>query len=599
MINFKDLLEDLYTSEYKIKQYVDPETGETKTRKIRPHRIEFKNSKMQAEPVQPKQVEENNMFENVDALIVEVLTKDASAGEWIHDFIHSDNPKFAGKSPAKRKEMALAAYYAKQRNEEVEEELKGNQHKLDKNKNGKLDATDFKLLRKEEQIEEKSDQAKQNKTMKNMMDASRGARYKLNNPVPGAEPQHKTAQAHNKAIGRALRNEEAEETDTSEKNEMAENQLHFIKYAAEEILEYIKMGGEIEEWYQNKLSKVQSELESLHSYVEGESRRTGIKENITENKDEMKNKKSFKSFMKKPSDCQETMGVQGYAGAAPVTQVLSKEEKEKEKEKSSWKVETPWKKMDAKKNPEGKVHNLAGMALKKTQSMKEGISSLEGKAIGEKNDLGALSPAERAAELKRRKQKIADNTTAAAKKFVDAAIKGVKEEVDLEEAAIAPVPGQKFKDHAVMVNGKRRVVIPRNNMGNYSKEEGWREVSPGTKIKESVDDTGELSASQISYKEFVMMLEGQTIQVRPGVTRHIGTYGTAKGAKYGSTDYERDTLDTKDDDKKQEVVPTTKRGRGRPAGAKSGANQKVTSGKSEKNYADYTGYKLHLPNTNK
>jgi hypothetical protein len=71
-----------------------------------------------------------------------------------------------------------------------------------------------------------------------------------------------------------------EESDTTEKNEMAENQLHFIKYAAEEILEYIKMGGKIEEWYQNKLSKVQSEVESLHSYIEGESRRTGMKEEV-------------------------------------------------------------------------------------------------------------------------------------------------------------------------------------------------------------------------------------------------------------------------------------------------------------------------------
>jgi hypothetical protein len=29
-----------------------------------------------------------------------------------------------------------------------DEELKGNQHKLDKNKNGKVDAHDFKLLKK-------------------------------------------------------------------------------------------------------------------------------------------------------------------------------------------------------------------------------------------------------------------------------------------------------------------------------------------------------------------------------------------------------------------------------------------------------------------
>jgi hypothetical protein len=58
---------------------------------------------------------------------------------------------------------------------------------------------------KEENLDEKSDQAKQNKTMKNMMDASRGAKFKLNNPVPDTD--HKTAREKNVAIGRALRNE--------------------------------------------------------------------------------------------------------------------------------------------------------------------------------------------------------------------------------------------------------------------------------------------------------------------------------------------------------------------------------------------------------
>ena len=61
---------------------------------------------------------------------------------------------------------------------------------------------------------------------------------------------------------------------------MAQNQLNFIGYAAEEVLEYIEMGGNIEEWYQNKLSKVHSDMESLHSYVEGEMRRTGMKESF-------------------------------------------------------------------------------------------------------------------------------------------------------------------------------------------------------------------------------------------------------------------------------------------------------------------------------
>ena len=65
-----------------------------------------------------------------------------------------------------------------------------------------------------EQIVEKSDQAKRNKTMKNVLDASRGAQYKLQgNVVPDRDEKHKTGQAHNKAIGRALRNEEVEELD--------------------------------------------------------------------------------------------------------------------------------------------------------------------------------------------------------------------------------------------------------------------------------------------------------------------------------------------------------------------------------------------------
>jgi len=56
-----------------------------------------------------------------DVELDEVLTKSTSAGETIHDFVHSDNPKFAGKSKEKRKQMALAAYYKKQNEETIQE----------------------------------------------------------------------------------------------------------------------------------------------------------------------------------------------------------------------------------------------------------------------------------------------------------------------------------------------------------------------------------------------------------------------------------------------------------------------------------------------
>lgn len=58
----------------------------------------------------------------------EKLKASDPAGKYIHDFVHSDNPKFAGKSKAKRIQMALAASYAakgKSRNEEVEQTDEG------------------------------------------------------------------------------------------------------------------------------------------------------------------------------------------------------------------------------------------------------------------------------------------------------------------------------------------------------------------------------------------------------------------------------------------------------------------------------------------
>lgn len=73
--------------------------------KLQEARIEYSRKMFRANASMDEQSEE----------IEEVLGKSAEAGEWINDFVHSDNPKFKGKSKEKRKQMALAAYYAKQR----------------------------------------------------------------------------------------------------------------------------------------------------------------------------------------------------------------------------------------------------------------------------------------------------------------------------------------------------------------------------------------------------------------------------------------------------------------------------------------------------
>ena len=144
--------------------------------------------------------------------INEVLSKDAAAGEWISDFVHSDNPKFAGKSKEKRKQMALAAYYAKQKNEEVEmdEELKGNQHKLDKNKNGKLDAEDFKKLRKEDsEIEEGTGSLKPRWMLKKDPELAKKVKEKID------LAKKRQATYGDKSAGKSV-SEEVEEIDEAE-----------------------------------------------------------------------------------------------------------------------------------------------------------------------------------------------------------------------------------------------------------------------------------------------------------------------------------------------------------------------------------------------
>jgi len=157
----KDKEEVLDTSDYKLDKH---------GRKIKAHRLVFNKGEDDGKKGVSEQMKKTfNTFieqhtpelteeqlKQLEQELNEVLGKDAKAGDWIHDFVHSDNPKFAGKSKEKRKQMALAAYYSAQRNEEAEiaEALKGGQVKLDKNKNGKLDKQDFKMLRKEDLDEE-------------------------------------------------------------------------------------------------------------------------------------------------------------------------------------------------------------------------------------------------------------------------------------------------------------------------------------------------------------------------------------------------------------------------------------------------------------
>jgi len=53
----------------------------------------------------------NFSFLREEALLEKLKASD-STSKWISDFVHSDNPKFAGKSKKERIRMALGAKYA-------------------------------------------------------------------------------------------------------------------------------------------------------------------------------------------------------------------------------------------------------------------------------------------------------------------------------------------------------------------------------------------------------------------------------------------------------------------------------------------------------
>lgn len=104
------------------------------------------------------------------------------------------------------------------------------------------------------------------------------------------------------------------------------------------------------------------------------------------------------------------------------------------------------------------------------------------------------------------------------------------------------------------------------------------------------DDDGTLVTNKVSYSDFLKNL--QEIKLADLPKRNVA------GRSYGSQKDKSFDDESEDKPKAAPAVPAVKRGRGRPTGSKSGANQKVSSG-GQRTGVEYTGHKLHLPNTNK
>jgi hypothetical protein len=171
----------------------------------------------------------------------EVLTKKEPASTWIRDFVHSKNPKFAGKSKKERQRMALGAYYAKQRNEEVEE----------------LDERDMvNKAKKDAAIQKIGSQHKDEKHLGDRM------RTSVANKIRGREvTQGKNRVQENLAIPLLGG------MDDDESAEMAKAQLKALAAKANALADQLSDDLMIEPWVQSKIAVAKDYVTSVHDYM--------------------------------------------------------------------------------------------------------------------------------------------------------------------------------------------------------------------------------------------------------------------------------------------------------------------------------------------
>ncbi len=119
-MSIRDLIDAIHSGDaLAIENNFDAVMAEKIAARIEDKRMEVAKGMFSGEQVEEtpeEMVEESVDLESLsEEQLEEVLKKSDPAGKWISDFVHSDNPKFAGKSKKERMKMALGAYYGKQK----------------------------------------------------------------------------------------------------------------------------------------------------------------------------------------------------------------------------------------------------------------------------------------------------------------------------------------------------------------------------------------------------------------------------------------------------------------------------------------------------
>lgn len=465
----------------------------------------------------------------------------------------------------------------------------------------------------EEQLEERN---KENATRRKMMDASRGARWKVQNKVSADDVRdwdgkHKTAQAQNKAIGRALRSEEATLDEAQYGVNLGSRPVSGQK-------EY--QGKEIKSFHPNK-EKEAREFADKHGYVVKKNMLPAgnsithtwdIHKEEVEQIDELQ-KSTLASYAKKANASQKAAGdkmdshhrLYGDGNSKEFDKAqathhkramglgkLSKRGVNPFQEEVEQISETPVTKAKQPYRP-GSIDPATG----KTREAPRGTMAYD-KAQREKKLKEELE--QEAAEVSEGYR----GNSEADKPFFDAQ--------DHKKAAEkARKSGDHFSYHKHMSahhdamehwsNNKGRTHVANQHAMKADEHEDYAQQARLKKEQFSIDEEGNLMFEKLTYAQFMEQLYVTIEEAKDDYwdfkdlkDEPKSTTRKVSGTRYGGSAQKDDPED--DEHSKKSSEPAVKRGRGRPAGSKSGANQKVTSGKS---YGGIATHSLHLPNSNR
>ena len=410
--------------------------------------------------------------------------------------------------------------------EETEEQRKDREEQL-KKFSGQVEGNTH-CAEEVEVIDEKSEQARKNKTMKNMMDASRGARWKVQNKVSGDDVRdwdgkHKTAQAQNKAIGRALRNEAKDEKEYGYEGDMALNQLATLTRCAEMIKDMLKPDTDMPEWVQSKITLATDYIQTAADYMYSEMNEElkGKQHKLDKNKNGKVDAHDFKLLRKEDAELEEQ---------APVAPSLMKH-------RISVTVSDPDHTMVSKRKEK----------IQKTVIVTHSDNKEGAQKVGEKF-------------YKKKGYVVHDSHHAGM----------VKEEVELEENHLMDYRRYTQAAKNAHAKGDHDIAKDAESKAKKASDNYTRVTGKKPTFNEDFDQEGNLMAEKLKFADFIEKMNEQLLEYE---SDDSGVYRHTKKATYG-TSYQGD--DDEDEKPKKAAAPAEKRGRGRPAGS-TGASYKPRS----------------------